>query len=174
VGHGYYHRKPKDKWRAYSVWIKRWKCQACGRTCSCLPDFLLAHRHYLVESIQEVLSERVERKKSWAEVEAGCAEEGTPALRTMQRWEASFAGQASRWLGSVQETLAVQDPGSAWLEVHGEAPKADSPAQALFQAALHLLAWAKTQWAQLAGYGWNDRLRFLWLWGANRGLGRLV
>jgi len=134
----------------------------------------LAHRHYLVENIQEVLAARVERESSWAEVEAGCAEGGTPALRTMQRWDASFAEQALRWLGMMQKTLAAQDPGSSWLEPHGEAVKAHNPAQALLQALLHLLAWAKTQWAELAGYGWNDRLRFLWLWGDSRGLGRLV
>jgi len=174
VGHGYYHRKPKDEQQAYSIWVKRWKCQACGRTCSCLPDFLLAHRHYLVESIQGVLSERLEGEQSWAQVEAECAKGGTPALRTMQRWAGSFAQQAPRWLGRVQATLAAQDPGSAWLEVHGESAQAQHPAQALLQALLHLLAWAKTQWDQLAGYGWNDRLRFVWLWGANRGLGRLV
>ena len=41
-------------------------------------------------------------------------------------------------------------------------------------ASLHLLAWAKTQWPELVGYGLNDRLRFLGLWGNGRGLGRLV
>jgi hypothetical protein len=121
-----------------------------------------------------VLSERIEGEQSWAEVEAGCAAAGTPAMRTMQRWVGSFAEQAPRWLGKLQATLAAQDPGSAWLEVHGEAVKAHNPAQALLQAIVHLLAWAKTQWAELAGYSWNDRLRFVWLWGANRGLGRLV
>jgi hypothetical protein len=174
IGHGYYHRKPKDKKRAYSMWVKRWKCKLCGRTCSSLPSFLLAHRHYLVESIHETLSACFETGQSWAEIEAGCAEAGTPALRTIQRWRQSFGEQAARWLGSVEETLAQQDSGSPWLDPQGEAPRAANPAQALLQAAVHLLAWAKTQWVELAGYGWNDRLRFLWLWGANRGLGRLV
>jgi hypothetical protein len=41
-------------------------------------------------------------------------------------------------------------------------------------AALHLLAWAKTRWANVQDYGWNDRLRFLWHWGAGQGLGRLI
>jgi len=174
IGHGYYHRKPKDKQRAYSVWVKRWKCKGCGHTVSSLPSFLLAHRHYLVESIHEVLSACFETGQSWAEMEASCAKAGTPAVRTMQRWRQSFAEQVPRWLGPVQQTLAAHDSGSPWLDPQGEAPRADSPAQALLQAAVHLLAWAKTQWAELAEYGWNDRLRFLWLWGANRGLGRLV
>jgi hypothetical protein len=174
IGHGYYHRKPKDKQRAYSIWVKRWKCKACGRTCSSLPSFLLAQRHYLVESVQAGLSARFEGEQSWEEVEEGCAVAGTPALRTLQRWCQSLVEQATRWLGVVQQTLAAQDSGSPWLDPQGEAPRARSPAAALLQAAVHLLAWAKTQWPELAGYGWNDRLRFLWLWGANRGLGRLV
>jgi hypothetical protein len=135
---------------------------------------LLAHRHYLVESMHAVLGACHESGQSWAEMEVNCAESGTPAVRTMQRWCKSFAEQAPRWLGGVQQTLATQDSSSPWLDPHGEAPKATSPAQALLQAAVHLLAWAKTQWTELAEYGWNDRLRFLWLWGANRGLGRLV
>jgi hypothetical protein len=174
IGHGYYHRKPKDQQRVYSIWVKRWKCKACGHTCCSLPSFLLARRHYLVESIQAGLSARFEGEGSWAEVEASCAKTGMPALRTLQRWCQSFAEQASRWLGAVQQTLAAQDSSSPWLDPHGEAPRARSPAAALLQGGVHLLAWAKTQWLELAEYGWNDRLRFLWLWGANRGLGRLV
>lgn len=156
------------------MWVKRWKCKACGQTCSSLPSFLLAHRHYVVESLHDALSARFDGEQSWTEVEASCAKTGTPALRTLQRWCQSFGEQASCWLGAVQATLAQQDSGSPWLDPHGEAPRARSPAAALLQAAVYLLAWAKTQWSELAGYGWNERLRFLWLWGANRGLGRLV
>lgn len=156
------------------MWVKRWKCKVCGHTCSSLPSFLLAHRHYVVEDIHAALSARCEEAQSWAAVKLSCAKAGTPAVRTLQRWNQSFAEQAPGWLGAVQQTLAVQDSGSPWLDPHGEAPKAANPAQALLQAAIHLLAWAKTQWTELVGYGWNDRLRFLWLWGANRGLGRLV
>jgi hypothetical protein len=92
----------------------------------------------------------------------------------MQRWCHSLVEQAPRWLGAIQEALARQDSGSPWLDPQGEALKATNPGCALLQAATHLLAWAKTQWAELVDYGWNDRLRFLWLWGAERGLGRLV
>jgi hypothetical protein len=60
------------------------------------------------------------------------------------------------------------------LDVQGEAAQAANVAAALLAASLHLLAWAKTEWAQLVGYGLNDRLRFLGLWGNGRGLGRLV
>jgi hypothetical protein len=60
------------------------------------------------------------------------------------------------------------------LDPQGEAPQAANLAVALLTVSLHLLAWAKTQWPELAGYGLNDRLRFLGLWGSGRGLGRLV
>jgi hypothetical protein len=134
----------------------------------------LARRHYLVESIQTGLSARFEEGGSWAEVVASCAKAGTPALRTLQRWCQSFAEQALRWLGEVQQTLATQDSRSPWLDPQGEAARARSPAGALLQSSVYLLAWAKTQWSELAEYGWNDRLRLLWLWGANWGMGRLV
>ena len=119
------------------MWVKRWKCKECGHTCSGLPNFLLAHRHYLVESIHESLSASCETGQSWAEIEVGCAKQGTPAVRTMQRWRRSFGEQAARWLGPVQQTLARQDSGSSWLDPQGEAPRAASPAQALLQAAIH-------------------------------------
>jgi hypothetical protein len=92
----------------------------------------------------------------------------------MQRWCGSFAEQASRWLEAVQATLAQQDSGSPWLDPHGEALKAEGPAQSLLGGSEHLLAWGKTRWAEAGGYGRNDRLRFLWLWSSGRGLGRLV
>jgi hypothetical protein len=74
----------------------------------------------------------------------------------------------------VQRYLAQQDSRSSYLDVQGEAPQAANVAAALLAASLHLLAWAKTEWVQLVGYGLNDRLRFLGLWGNGRGLGRLV
>ena len=47
-------------------------------------------------------------------------------------------------------------------------------AGALLHGATQLLAWAKTEWDDLADYGRDDRLRFLWQWGHAQGLGRLV
>ena len=76
--------------------------------------------------------------------------------------------------GSGTRQLAQQDSGSGWLDPQGEALRAGNPAQALLAAAVHLLAWGKSRWAELAEYGWNDRLRFLGLWGSREGLGRLV
>jgi hypothetical protein len=49
-----------------------------------------------------------------------------------------------------------------------------SRAATLLATTLYLLAWAKTRWPQLAAYGVADRLAFLWHWGHNHGLGRLV
>jgi hypothetical protein len=158
----------------YGEWIKRWLCKECGKTVSALPDFLLSFRHYLLRVIQRVMEARFEQKLSWEEIEANFSKAGLPALRTIQRWCKSFGGEASRWLGRVQETLARQDSSSTWLDPQGEAPRAQTAAEALLTASEHLLAWGKTQWAETMGYGRNERMRFLWLWGANQGLGRLV
>jgi len=141
---------------------------------SVLPDFLLSVRHYVFRVIEAVLETRHEEKLSWAAMKAKNGPEGFPTLRTMQRWCRAFGGEASRWLGAVQETLAQQDSFSAWLDPQGEALKAQTTDESLLVASEHLLAWGKTRWAEVARYGRNERLRFVWLWGANRGLGRLV
>lgn len=175
VGHGSYRRKPKDRERAYQVHIKRWRCQGCGKTTSCLPDFLLSWRHYLVGVVGAVLVRRVEAGASWSEVVVGCSNEGLPGLRTMQRWVGAFASRAGVWLLAVAAELAQQDSGSPWLEPRGPTEvKGAGAAQALLVATLYLLAWAKTRWGQLEGYGVGDRLAFLWQWGSGHGLGRLV
>ena len=176
IGHGYYLRKPKGliARKNVGVWIKRWLCKQCHRTISVLPDFLLIFRHYVVRVIQAVIEARCGCGRSWAALEAECAEAGAPARRTMQRWCGSYEEQASRWLGAVQATLAQQDSGSPWLDPHGEALQAEGAGQALLGAGEHLLAWGKTRWAEAGGYGRNDRLRFLWWWSSGRGLGRLV
>ncbi|MCX6054418.1 MAG: DUF6431 domain-containing protein [Chloroflexi bacterium] len=174
IGHGYYSRKPKGSQEVDRVWIKRWLCKSCRRTLSMLPDILLSSRHYLLVVIRQVLEARFEHKWSWAELKANYDTIGMPALRTMQRWCKSFGREALRWLGIVQETLARQDSSSTWLDPQGEALKAQRPAEALLVASEHLLAWAKTQWVEIVGYGRNERMHFLWLWGANMGLGRLV
>jgi len=160
--------------QAYSLWIKRWRCKECGRTVSVLPNLLLQYRHYLLRVIQAVLAQRFEGLASWAVILAKVGGEGYPSLRTMQRWCQSFREQAERWLRAVEERLAQQDSLSEWLDAQGEALAAKGSAQALLAASEHLLAWAKTQWAEMANYSLDKRLSFLWLWGANQGLGRLV
>ena len=96
---------------------------------------------------------------------------GYPALRTMQRWCASFQEQSARWLKAVQEWLAQQDSRSGWLDAQGEALQAGCPEQALLTASEHLLAWGKSQRVEMAEYGLEKRLSFLWLWGANQRVG---
>jgi hypothetical protein len=172
VRHGVYWRKPRDGEHVYRIPIQRWLCKACGHTVSALPDFVMRFRWYLVEVIQGAVAGREEGKASWSQMKAQAG--AAPHLRTMQRWCKSFGGEAERWLGAVQTQLARQDSASPWLDPQGEALRAGNPAQALLAAAVHLLAWGKSRWAELAGYGWNDRLRFLGLWGSREGMGRLV
>jgi transposase-like protein len=174
VGHGFYLRKPLSPTQVYRVWIKRWYCKGCHHTLSLLPSFLLRFRHYLLDVIQAVVVTRFEDGASWTQVSRRCAVEGLPSSRTIRRWCVSFAAHAPAWWSAVQETLAHHDAGSPLLDPIGaNAGPRDAP-RALLQAALHLLAWAKTQWTEVIAYGFFDRLRFLWHWGAGQGLGRLI
>jgi hypothetical protein len=94
IGHGYYRRKAKGTDRAYFIWIKRWLCKICHRTLSMIPNFLLPYRHYLVQVVQAVVAAFYENEQSWKRVTASCAQDGTPSLRTMQRWCKALAGYA--------------------------------------------------------------------------------
>ena len=174
TGHGFYPRQPTDGAHDYRIQIKRWCCNVCHLTSSLLPSFLLRFRHYLLSVVQAVVVARFEHHASWAQLHARLSAAVGPALRTVQRWCQSFTQQAPRWWAAVQQTLAQQDPHSPGLDPLGEAagPR-DAPA-ALLHASVHLLAWAQTRWAELRSYGLNERLRFLWHWGAGQGLGRLV
>lgn len=174
IGHGFYLRKALDQTQVYLVWIKRWYCKACHHTLSVLPSFLLQFRHYLLIVIQQVVLARYEENDSWAQVQQRCAPELAPSSRTVVRWCRSFAEQAARWLAEVQHTLAEHDSASPLLDPLGEAAGPRDAPRALLQAALHLLAWAKTRWPAVAEYGLVDRLRFLWHWGYGQGLGRLI
>ncbi len=174
IGHGFYQRKALEPTQTYAVRVKRWYCNACHGTTSLLPSFLLRFRHYLLDVIQSVVVTRFEDAASWAQVSQRCAVEDAPSSRAIRRWCDALAEHASVWWAAVQETLAEQDAASPLLDPLGEAAGPRDAPRALLQAALHLLAWAKTQWSALVEYGLKDRFRFLWHWGAGRGLGRLV
>ena len=174
IGHGFYPRQPLSPTQVYHVGIKRWLCKACRHTLSLLPSFLFRYRHYLLEVIQSVVVTRFEDGASWAQVARRCTVEGLPAPRTTRRWCVSFAAHASTWWAAVQQTLAQHDAGSPALDPLGENTGLHDAPRALLQAALHLLAWAKTHWPEIGSYGLADRLRFLWHWGAGEGLGRLI
>ena len=184
IGHGFYSRKALDRWRDYLIRIKRWLCKACRRTVSILPSFLLRFRHYLLAVIRQVVTARFEDSASWRQIEQQGTTEAdddcVPSERTIRRWCRSFVEQAPRWLAAVQQTLAQHDTTLPLLDPLGEATVARTSAGALLDGATQLLAWAKTEWANVAGYGRDDRLRFLWHWrsvsdwGHARGLGRLI
>jgi hypothetical protein len=174
IGHGYYRRKPRDGLDVYAMQIKRWRCKECGCTSSTLPNFLLRWRQYLLRVIGAALALRCEGLDSWAAILRQAAARGYPALRTLQRWCASFQEQSARWLKAVEEWLAEQDSRSGWLDAQGEALQPGSAEQALLAASEHLLAWGKSQRVEMAEYGLDKRVHFLWLWGDRRGLGRLV
>jgi hypothetical protein len=174
IGHGFYERKALSPTAVYVLRVKRWYCTACQRTVSLLPSFLLRFRHYVLAVIQSVVVARFEDGASWTRVVGRCAVDGAPSSRTMRRWCESFAEHAAVWWAAIQQTLAEHDAASPLLDPLGDAAGPRDAPRALLQAALHLLAWAKTRWPEVAQYGLTDRLRFLWHWGAGRGLGRLI
>ena len=174
IGHGFYLRQPITSTQVYQVYIKRWYCKACHHTLSLLPSFLLRFRHYVLDVIQSVVVTRFEDGASWTLVSRRCAVEGLPSSRTIHRWCVSFAAHAPAWWAAVQQTLALHDASSPALDPLGETAGPREAPRALLHAALHLLAWAKTRWAEVRDYGRNDRLRFLWHLGASQGLGRLI
>jgi hypothetical protein len=173
-GHGFYWRYPLDVFTRFEIGIKRWCCRACGKTTSLLPSFLLRFRWYLLAVIQSVVVARFETRQSWRQIETTCTANGAPSGRTIKRWCRSFARHAPAWLAAAQQTLAEFEPAAPGLDPLGAAAGPVTPAPALLEAALQLLAWAKTRWADLAGFGRADRLRFLWHWGYGRGLARLI
>ncbi len=174
IGHGFYPRKALDVAQVYSLLIKRWICDACHHTVALLPSFLLPYRHYLLAVIQAVVLTRLEESATWVQVAQRCSVNEAPSARSICRWCDAFAHQAPTWLAAVQQTLAEQDAGSPLLDPLGEAAGPRDTPRALLHAAVHLLAWAKTRWTELADYGLKDRFRFLWHWGASHGLGRLI
>jgi hypothetical protein len=175
IGHGYYRRKPKGLERCWVLWVKRWKCKACGKTVGAVPSFLLFYRHYLLSVIQWVLVWRFEAGYSWSELDKAVSEDGIPSRRTKQRWCGRFVAYALEWLQALEKTLAEQDSGSPWLDAQGEALKNDRAPRSLLQASIHLLAWAKGRWREVEDFVLNDRLRFLWYWGNRQaGLTRLA
>ena len=124
--------------------------------------------------IQAVIIRRFEDSATWGQVAQRCSVNEAPSPRTIVRWCDAFAEHAASWGAAVQQTLAEHDAGSPVLDPLGESAGPRDPPRALLHAALHLLAWAKTRWPELADYGLKDRCRFLWHWGASRGLGRLI
>jgi len=133
-----------------------------------LPDFVFCRRWYLVETVSRVLESRYVNNASWQEMTEMHGEH--PHLRTMQRWCSSFQQLAVVWLSWIAKVLAEQDIHSAWLEAGG----GSNDAEKLLEAAMHLLAWAKSRWRELGKYSFKDWLHFLWVWGWEQGLGRPV
>jgi hypothetical protein len=169
IGHGYYLRKPKGLEKGYVLWVKRWKCKACGHTVGAVPSFLLFYRHYLLSVIHLVLGWRFDGGYSWSQLNQHVSEDGVPAVRTMQRWCGRFVEYALVWLEAVEKMLAEQDSRAAWLDAQGEALEMQGEPQALLRVSLYLLSWAKGRWREIESFGLNDRLRLLWYWGTRQG-----
>lgn len=183
VGHGWYWRKPKGLAFDGEIGVRRWRCQSCLKTMSCLPHFLLPYRHYVVVVVTSVLVRWLEQGGSWSELVATIGAEGTPAVRTMQRWVKAFEKRAPGWIRRIGAAIATQDPHHPWTEPRGPTPSSrqtngmptrGGAGAILLDLAIEWLAWGQKEWPELAELKLADRLSFLGIWGSDRGPGRLL
>lgn len=177
IGHGCYWRKPKGLDFNGRIGIRRWYCQACETTIGCLPEFLLPRRHYVVDVVAKVLMSRLLAGFSWSQLQQTHGADGTPAVRTMQRWLGALARYAPRWLRAIWQAMVNQQWATRWLAPRGptaiEGQAGDARWQ-LLATAVAWQAWGREQWPALADLGASDWLLFLGLWGSGQQLGRLL
>lgn len=179
IGHGCYPRKkPLDTTPnpPRPVKIRRWKCTACKRTTSLLPDVLHRYRHYVWAVIGPALLRHFLLGQTWVQIQAdlnGLPEEAPPApsLDSLMRWGKAFANHAPGWLNRVLVVLASVWPHLTQLDAHGVRPT--SLPQQLLQVMVRLAGWLSPSRAAASSTTVAD-LRVVWRWGWNDGLGRLV
>jgi hypothetical protein len=172
-GHGNYSRQVCDQERCLQILIKRLLCPICKRTVSLLPSFCLNWRHYLADTIEQVLSLRFTVRGSWSQIQQHFAPSDLPCLSTIRDWVKAFGqasevylaplvGQLARWqLGPGKLELALADMGVC-----------SGRSEQLVAAVPHLLVWLQGQgWRVRGQEGW---LSALWRWGSAGRLGRLV
>jgi hypothetical protein len=179
IGHGCYPRKKPlettpDPPRPLK--IRRWKCTACKRTTSLLPDVLHRYRHYVWAVIGPALLRRYLLGQTWVQIQAdlNALPEDTPpapSLDSLMRWGKAFAGHAPRWLNRVLAVLATVWPQLSQLDAHRVRPT--STPEQLLQAIAWLAGWLSSARIVPAATTLED-LRAAWRWGWNDGLGRLV
>lgn len=179
IGHGSYARqKPLLATPAppRPLKIRRWKCTACHRTTSMLPDLLHRYRQYVWAVIGAALLRRYLLGQTWAQIQAELSHmpagvDPAPSVDSLQRWCKAYAGYAQDWLKATLGVLATVWPQLAQLNAHG-VPPASLPQQ-LLQAVAALAGWLAPERGPAAATTVAD-LRAVWRWGWNRGLGRLT
>lgn len=181
IGHGSYPRqKPLEATPdpPRPLKIRRWKCRACKRTTSLLPDVLHRYRHYVWAVIGAALLRRFVLGQTWIQIQADLSAlpddaPPAPSLDSLMRWAKAFAGHALRWLQAVLAVLANVWPQVAQLNAHGVRPTL--PPQQLLQALAALAGWLSSpRTVNPSATPTVEDLRAGWRWGWNDGLGRLI
>jgi hypothetical protein len=172
-GHGYYSRQVCDQERYLKIRVQRLLCPICKHTVSLLPSFCLNWRHYLADTIQQVLSRRFPVRGSWSQIQQHFAPSDLPCLSTIRDWVKGFSQASGVYLAHLVGQLARWQwgPGKLELALADIGAFSGRPEQ-LAAGVPHLLVW-------LQGQGWRGRgqegwLSALWRWGSGARLGRLV
>jgi hypothetical protein len=183
-GHGWYERKkPLEAKREVprAVKIRRWKCKACKRTMSLLPDVFHRYRQYVMEVIVQVLVWRYVMGKTWVKIQSDLSKEEQlsarlemPSLDSLMRWGAAFVGNVMGWLRGVLMVLATVMPQMTGLDVHGSIEHRQTPMQELLMKMTLLACWLKGSKTGSMPEAELDEIRWIWGWGWNARLGRLV
>ena len=128
----------------------------------------LLQKHGVKGTFYVNLQRAAENVDGWKQAVAQGHEIGNHSVR--HPCSANFLWKAL----NVLENYTLDQIEEELLDANGQNAGPVNLACGLLTASLHLLAWAKTRWQELADYGLTDRLRFLWHWGHARGLNRLV
>lgn len=158
------------------VWVRRWRCGACGKSTSLLPNLFHRYRQYTWAVIGAALIRRFLLKQTWAQVQAALSQQPAevapaPSIDSLRRWCKAYARQAQAWLQAALLVLATVRPDLAALNAHGGWP--GSPAQHLLPALAALAGWLVP--ARNAGAEPTVMdVRVAWRWGWNQGVGRLI
>lgn len=178
-GFGHYPRnKPLEATAEalHPVPVRRWRCGACGKTTSMLPDIFHRYRQYTWAVIGAALIRRFVLRQTWRQIQAGLSQmpadvAPAPSVDSIRRWCQAYAGYAQAWLKATLAVLATVWPQLAQLNAHGI--QAASPPQQLLQATAALASWLAPARGASATTTVAD-LRAVWRWGWNQGLGRLT
>lgn len=155
----------------HPVPVRRWRCGACGKTTSMLPDIFHRYRHYTWAVIGAAVIRRFVLKQTWAQIQAALSHmpagvDPAPSVDSLQRWCKAYAAYAQDWLKATLGVLATVWPQWAQLNAHG-VPPASRPQQ-LLQATLALAGWLAPERGPAAATTVAD-LRAVWRCGAGTG-----
>jgi transposase-like protein len=95
VAHGFYSRTVVDVELDCEIRVQRFRCRACRRTVSLLPEFVLPYLRFTVKVIALFLAARLAEGKT-LKAAAVAANQPTMPYQRGQHWVRRFRGQAER------------------------------------------------------------------------------